>query len=267
MATIARMRLNADQMEVRVFCGGCSYVGIGVVGAFTGGTINFTNWNFASPGGMWGPAIGTPGNTSVYPWPGPGSPSNLTSTGVQSVTAPGNYFWPVQNGSFFSARFTAGTAATFPTVTLAAALDCSWAEAFMTTLQKYQNSAVMGGQNILTIPADPNLGNRLENLVITADRSEGEGGSSLGPTTATWQAQPALKIYDGAVAPGNLIQAFDLNTALPFQYTVPLPPQETYSVGINDSGLLGSVNTPMTIVVASGGGGIWTNINGAFTKG
>lgn len=261
MATLVRGLLNANQMDVRVFCAGMSYVGIGVSGTFVG-TLSFFMQQFSSEGGMFGPDA-----TRVYPYPGAAIPSDVTSTGVASVTFTGttatNYYWPVQNCTVFSARVSAYTSGS-PIVTLAAALDGSWADAFLPASGGNGiniNKSVVGGQNILIIPANPNLPRRLKSLVVTVAPEQGAGGSSSGATTAVWNAYPPLRIYDGAYPTDNIMFAADLNTTVPFQYDVPLPDQKTDFPGISDEGLAGTPANPITIFLASPGLGITTNIN------
>ncbi len=267
MATLTRVALNAAFMDNRVFCAGMSFVGIGITGTWVG-TLKFFGQQFDQTAGMWQStplaAYSYPG-ASAYAPSGAGTPTSSSTGLVSTATAnlTGNYFWPVQNFQIFGCQLSAYTSGTV-NVCLAAAIDNSWADAFLLASGLAGinlNQRVGGGVNLLTIPANTNLSRRLKGLVVSAAPQQGSGGSSIGPTTALWTAYPPLQIWDGAVGTGTLMFASDLNTTVPFQYTVPLWPGSTDATGISDEGLQGSPGNAINIFLASPGGGITTDLN------
>ncbi len=255
MATQVRETLNAAYMDARVFCQGMAFVGVRVSGTFVG-TLKPYYQQYDPTAAMWRPQ-----GTKLYSWPGasafmPGG----SGTAVSSITAAGNYFWPVQNGMIFSLQmdsYTSGSAV----VSLAAAIDNSWANAFLDVsgaAGQYRSIAVGGSPNTLTIPADTNLPRRLEWLVVSAGNLQGSGGSSNAPTTALWQNYPPLQIYDGTRETGTLIWSASLNSSIPLQYTVPLPGSNVDAVGIVDEGVISSPGNPITVFLSSPGSGVVT---------
>lgn len=241
MATLAREILTLTGMECRIFCAGMSFVGISVTGTWAG-TLYFEG--FQNTFGLTGPTGGAvPKPTGVYPWATAGT---LPADAVASATANGSWYWPVQNYDTFRVRFerTSGS----PQIRLAASIDSSWADAFLTASQRFVNNTANGAVNTLLIPADTNLGKRVKSLVVSAAPSSAAGGgSSTGPSTAVWSQNPVLRINDQ----DTRLLGLDFTTTLPFQYTVPLPAD----------GIACTPGNPLTIQMARGGAAVITNIN------
>lgn len=255
MATLARKILTANAMGVRVSCAGMSYVGISLAGTWVG-TVTFEASQ--SVYGLSGPGGGSDFKTvGAYAWP----PGSTTPTPVQTATANGSWYWPVQDYATFRARFTQTSGSVV--ATLAAAIDSTWADAFLNPSGKFVNSFANGTRNLLTIPSDANLGKRLRSLVVSVAAHVGGGSgtgssSSAGPASAGWASNPILQIKDGS----TVLYATDLPTALPFQYVVPLPQPQVAQLGVTDGGVYATPGNPLVIDLASAGSGVTTNLNG-----
>ncbi len=226
--------------------------------------------------GTWVGTVYTEASIADYGNSGPGGGANFKSVGVyqkitattaalagSSFTANGTFYWPVQNYATFQVRFTRTSGSLL--ATLAASIDSSYGDAWLSPSGRFLNSYANGTQNVLTIPADSNYGRRLRSLVVSAAPHVGGGGgvssSAAGGTTASWASNPVLRIYDGTAAAGELLYASDLPNALPFQYSVPLPYPQTASEGVSDGGVFFTPGNVGTIVIASGGSNITTNAN------
>ncbi len=257
MATLARELLTADQAELRINCLGMSYVGIKLSGTWVG-TADFS----ASQADM---GASGPGGGAAFKPVGVYTQGSGTGTVALSATANGTWYWPVQNYATFKVVFTRTSGSLL--AALAASIDSSWGDAFLTPAGKFLNSYANGVQNRLTIAADANMGRRLRSLVVTAAPHTGGGGagtgssSIAGPASASWSGNPVLRIYDGNETTGSLIWSSDLQNALPFEREVPLPKVQTNQYGVTDGGLYFTPGGIGTILLASGGGNVSTNIN------
>jgi hypothetical protein len=275
MAILVRKRITADQDALSIFCLGMNYVGVNIAGNNWTGTFSFSmaqqTFGYTGPG----VGAGSPIGTSIYPYNTAPTPTNGVGniggpqvvTGQVGVTANGQWYWPVQNAAIFTAKFTLGSgslvpgvAGNGPIVTLTASVDSSYADAFLYPGGPFGNkflvSTVGGARNILTIPADIVYGRRLRTLVVTTAAESGSGGSSVGPANAIWTGNPILQVLDGS----TVIWAQDINTAVPQQYSVPLPTTQQHYSGIQDGGLLITPGNIGQVILASPGGGIITNI-------
>lgn len=259
MATLAREILTLDGMDLRISCLGMSYVGINVAGTWAG-TVYFEG-SLAPFGDSGAPGGSEFKTTGVYAQPSPPTPISA----VYSSTVGGNWFWPVQNYSTFRVRFsrTSGSAL----VVLAASIDSSWSNAFLAASGRFVNSFANGTRNLLTIPADANFGKRLRSLVVSVAPHVGGGAgtgssSAQGPSVASWASNPILQIKDGS----TVLWATDLQTTLPFQYNVPLPPTQTTNYGIKDGGVYATPGNDLTIDLANAGTGVTTNLNAEISN-
>ncbi len=265
MATLAREILTVQGMDVRLSVLSMSYVGISVAGTWRG-TISFgasqADMGTSGPGG--GAAFKPVG---VFANPGAVSPTLVggAATVVQSITANGNYFWPVQNYATFLAQLTTLTSGS-PIVTLATSIDSSWADAFFPTTSRFKNSFANGAINLLTLAASANFGRRLRSLTVSAAPHVGGGAgtgssSAAGPATASWGQNPILQIIDGS----SVLWACDLPSVLPFVYEVPIPKPQTDNYGVTDGGIYFTPGNASVVQLASGGTGVTTNVNAEFT--
>src|SRR4051812_19733826 len=117
MANVIKELLNAQGMSLPVFCGGMTRVGVGVSGTWTG-TITFEASN---DGVRWVPVGLTP---------------FASGTNALTVTANGNYW--VDAGDWVAVRARLSTLTTgSPVVTLAAALDASYQDAYLASTSRF----------------------------------------------------------------------------------------------------------------------------------
>jgi hypothetical protein len=214
--------LNATAMELPIFCGGFSRVGVNLAGTWTGTATflaSFDGVNFAS--------------VQVTPF--------ASGTKVSSATVNGSWFFDVKNYIAFKVVFTRTTGSLV--VNLAAAADASWQDAFLLPNARFLNSVASGATNTLTVAAQTNRAWRLRTLQLAID------------TTATWATQPVLQIKDGS----TLLWGLDHPTAAGL-YNIPLP-TDPLTPGAGGGGLVNTPGNTLVIAVASGGGSVKTNIN------
>jgi hypothetical protein len=224
MANTIREALNATGMQLPLFTGGMSKVGIGVSGTWTG-TITFS---CSQDGIRFVPVSMTP---------------FASGTAVQSVTANGNWEALVNNNVAFMATFTrlTGTAV----ITMSTSVDASYQNAFLASTSLYVNQASgANATNTLTIAAQANRAWRLRTLVVSSS------------VVAVWASSPAVKVTDGA---SSVIWGTDLATAIGAN-NVPLP-ADPNTPGLSGGGLVNTPGNSLVItVVAVGGSGV-TQIN------
>jgi hypothetical protein len=213
--------LTATAMDVTLFVGGTSRVGVGVSGTWAG-TVSFS----ASTDGVnFNPVFMTP---------------FASGTNVSSTTTTGNWF--VNTGGFAALRCTFTRTSGTAIVKIAAGADPYWQTAFLAATTLYQNSTASGALNTLTITSQANRAWRLSRLVVTVD------------ATATWASKPVLTIKDGT----TILWAGDLTTAA--QVTdFPLPPNNP--VNGDPGGIVNTPGNNLVIACQSGGGAVNTNIN------
>lgn len=200
MAQITREVLDATGMSLAIFCAGQSTVGIGLTGTWVG-TASF----YGSFDGVTFSAL------TVTPF--------ASGTTVSSATANGNWYVNVQNYMVVKVVFTRTSGSL--SVTVAAATDASWQDAFLTTAQIHNQSTVTSGRNTLTQSASTNRAWKLLALDVSIAGPPAPGGSVQ------------LNIYDGTIA----------GTLLFSQYLTQDGGSvgRTYAVDIPDTGI---VNTP-----------------------
>lgn len=174
MAAITREVLNADAMSLTIFCGGQSTVGIGLTGTWAG-TASF----YGSTDGLTFFAL------SVTPF--------ASGTAVSTATANANYFTPVKNLIAIKVTFTRTSGSL--QVNLAAAVDSSWQDAFLSQATIFNSSTVTSGTNTLTQASQANRAWALQECGI----------SCAGPG---WAGSGRLTIYDGTVAGTVLWEEF-----------------------------------------------------------
>lgn len=231
MAYTIREVLNADGMQLPIFCGGASLLGIGISGTWVG-TIKF----YASADGVQFFQVG------VTPF--------ASGTDVQSTTATGNWFFNVRNYVAFKVVFTRTSGSAI--VTMSAAQDSSWQDAFLaaSTVNVSQSHAA-GAENVVTQAAQANRAWRLLALSVgfsAAASAAVEVVVSDGGSTTLW---------DGYVPPS-------LN-GISGGGTFNLPIPAVFREGGFITG--GIVNTPgnsMVITVSDPGGSVVSKVNACF---
>ena len=226
MATLLQEVLTADQMSLTLFCGGMGKVGVNLAGTWTG-TVTF---------------LGTTDGLNFRPVAVTPFPSGAT---VNSATVNGSWEFQCQNFVAFKALFSRTSGSV--TCKLAASVDSSYQDAFLTPTSIYVNGAASGATNTVTQPAQANRAWRLRTLVVTVN------------SAATWVSSPNVQVTDGA---SSVIWAGDIPTTAGV-YTIPLP-ADPNTPGITGGGLVGTPGNSMVITVASGGGAVKTNIDAEF---
>lgn len=229
MAQITREVLNADGMSTTIYCAGQSTVGIGISGTWVG-TVKF----YGSQDGLNFIAL------TVTPF--------ASGTGVQSTTATGNWFVAVQNFVAIKVTFTRTSGSV--TAILAAAVDASWQDAFLSSTTIFASSSVTSGNNTLTQAAQTN---RAWNLQFLEVCSSGPG----------YGANGKVVVYDGGVT-GSVLYQETLTSPVGSVGTV-----QKCNLPVDQNGNPSIVNTPgnaMTIVVY-GTGNNATIVNAKFSAG
>lgn len=212
-AAITREVLNADTMSLTIFCGGQSTVGIGLSGTWVG-TASF----YGSADGINFFAM------SATPF--------ASGTAVSSATANGNYFSPVKNLIAIKVVFTRTSGSL--QVILAAAVDSSWQDAFLSASTIAVSSTTSGGNNTLTQAAQANRAWKCTFLEVSF------AGVLIG-------AAPRIDVYDGTIAGTTLYTAFLTGT------TGSIGIVQKINLPTDASGNPSLVNTPgnaMTVVVS-----------------
>lgn len=225
MSLVIREGLNSTGMRLPLFTGGQSFAGFGIAGTWAG-TLSF---QFSTDGVNFNAL-------SVQPF--------ASGTTIQSTTANGNWFVPVQN---FVAVQVVATALTsgVAVVTIATAIDSSWQDAFLAATSIFVNqSSTANAANAVTIAAQTNRAWRLRSLVISVS------------ATATWGASPALTVSDGS---SSILFAIDPPTTTG-TYEVPLP-ADNGTPGTPGKGLVNTPGNSMVITLAAAGGTAKTNVN------
>jgi hypothetical protein len=226
MANIIREVLNSSGMALTLYCGGMSKVGINIAAltqpAAGGNILTF----LASTDGLNFRAV----NVSNFP---------PTGNSQSTTTLPGFFELLVQNYVAVQVQFSSYVSGS-ATVIMAAAIDSSYQDAFLTPIQKYVSSYKLGGgQNIMVIPAQTNRAWRCRTLTVSA----------VGNVTG-WQTQPVLQIIDGTFPGGNNIWAGDLLGQNQQNTVIPLP-ADPDTPGLSGGGVVGTPGNQMTIVLAS----------------
>src|SRR3990167_2704809 len=214
--------LNADAMSLTIPCEGKGNVGIGISGTWTG-TVTFK----ASTDGL------NFIDLSVTPF--------ASGTAVQSATANGNWFTPAKNFKSIKVTFTRTTGSV--QVTMAAAEDSSWQDAFLATTTIFNSSYASSGVNTLTQAAQANRAWKLEFLEVSFS---GPGFGAAGRIT----------VYDGTVAGNVLYRSFLASPvgSVGTNQLLDLPP----------GGITNTPGNAMTIVIDSAGSNAST-INTKFS--
>jgi hypothetical protein len=236
VANIAREVLNAVGMSLPIFCGGMQRVGISLSGTWVGTVLFQVSYD----GINWRPATAVP---------------FASGTAVNSATANGSWFVEVGgavqvggvlgSGGFLAVRCQASVLTSGSvTVVLAAAQDSSWQDAYLGATSKYINNAATAATNTITVAAQTNRAWRCRTVWVTLSAA------------ATWASSPAFQIQDGASA---VLWAGDPPLAAgSFQVVLPADPN---TPGVAGGGVVGTPGNQMVISLASGGGGVKTNLN------
>lgn len=213
--------LNAQGMKLPIFCGGCSAVGIGITGTWTG-TLTF---KYSTDGINFQNLFATP-----FP----------SGTGVNTVTANNNYFTRALNYVAVQVELTTLLTGS-PIVTLCAAGDSSWQDAFLaSTSQFVEQDASSGAANTLTIASQANRAWRCRSV---------SGGFSVAPAAAV-----KVTITDGA---SSVIWAEYL-AASAGQWKLNLP-ADSYFPTVSLGGVVGTPGNSMIVTVAAPGGSVATS--------
>ncbi len=228
---LTREVFTVTGMSLTAFCGGSGNVGIGITGSGTW-TITFSG---SKDGVYFFP---------VYPIPFP------SGTGVNTVTAAGNYFLPVKDLIALKATIalTSGT----PTVIMSAANDSTWQDAFLASGTIYNNASTnSGGTVTLTQTAQANRAWTLTSCNVSF---AGPGFGGNGKVT----------VYDGTIAGTVLWQEYLASGAGSVGTSQSLNiPKDKYG----NQGITGTPGNAVTIVVTGIGGGTGCTINSQFSAG
>jgi hypothetical protein len=229
MATVLREVLNADQMNLTVFCGGQSKVGIGVTGTFVG-TLSFAG---SFDGINFVPLTVTP---------------FASGTGVQTATATGN--WEVNVKNLVAVRVTFSRTSGSATVFLGTSIDSSYQTAFLAaTSVNVTQEVSAGATNVITQAAQANRAWRLRTLSVAFSVAAG--------------AAVKVTVADGA---NNLWSGFvpkqDVSTG-GFTWQAPLP-ADTNTPGVSGGGVVGTPGNAMTVTLAAPGGSVVSEVNCEF---
>lgn len=218
MATIAREVLNTQGMRLPIFCGGYSRVGFNVAGSWTGVItpyVSFDGVNF----------LGFPGGIQ------PLTPF-ASGAQVQTITANGNWFADVNNAVAMALVLTTLSTGA-PVITLAAAIDSSWQDAFLAPSSHFvEQDAGAGAQNQITQALQANRAWRCRKV---------SGGFTATPATGV-----KCTISDG---PSSIIWAEYLLTA---QFTLNLP-DDPRIAGVSGGGVVGTPGNNMVVTLAGSG--------------
>ncbi len=232
MAYTIREVLTADAMQLPIFCGGTTFVGIGVTGTWVG-TLKF----YASTDGVQFFQVG------VTPF--------ASGTDVQSATGNGSWFFNVRNYVAFKVVFTRTSGSS--TVVLAAATDSSWQDAFLASSTiNVASSHASGGANVITQAAQANRAWRL--LALSVGYSAAASAAVLltvsdGGSTTLWEGYvpPSLNGISGGGT-----------------FSAPIP--AVFRVGSSIQG--GIVNTPgNSMIVTLADAGVTMKLNATFAAG
>ncbi len=226
MAQLTREVLNADGMSLTIFCGGQSNVGLGISGTWVG-TVSF----FGSNDGLTFFAL------SATPF--------ASGTAVSTTTANGNWFTAVKNLMAIKVTFTRTSGSV--QVNMAAAVDSSWQDAFLTQATIFNSSTVTSGTNTLTQAAQTNRAWVLQTLDV----------SCAGPG---WSGSGRVTVYDGTVAGTVLWEEF-----------IGSPPVVgsvgyAQKVALPDGGVTNTPGNAMTVVLR-GMGNSSSILNAKFSAG
>lgn len=231
MATLTREVLNADGMTLTMYVAGFTNVGFGISGTWTG-TVFFEQATIDNPN-EWIPLSSTP---------------FASGTAVSSTTATGNWFAvPGPNIGLVRARFSRTTGSV--QAIIAASLDSSYQDAFLSSTTIANSSSATSGTNTLTQAAQANRAWKLTFLEVSF------AGTGFG-------ANAKITVYDGTVT-GNVLFADWLTSPVGSVGTV-----QKINIPVGADGLPSLVNTPgnaMTIVLTNAGNTA-SIINSNFTS-
>jgi hypothetical protein len=230
MATIAREVLNTQGMRLPIFCGGYSRVGFNVGGSWTGVLtpyVSFDGVNFLTfPGGV----------QPLTPF--------AAGSQVQTITANGNWFADVNNAVAMALVLTTLTTGA-PVVTLAAAIDSSWQDAYLAPSSHFvEQDAGANAQNQITQALQTNRAWRC--------RKVSGGFSGAAPA-----APVKLTISDG---PSSILWAEYVSTA---QFTLNLP-EDPRIAGVSGGGVVGTPGNTMVVTLAAAGGSVGSSLSAEF---
>lgn len=222
MANILRAALTATGQRLTMNIAGMSYFGVGLTGSWAG-TVAFR----ASSDGV------NFSSVQLTPWP--------TGAAVTSATTNVILFTGAENYNFIEATFTRTSGTVI--VSMAASIDGSYQNAFLTAATQYPNHTATGATNTMTIAAQANRAWRLRTLTLS-------NGAA-----ATWASSPALTVSDGS----TLLWGYDPPTAQG-TWTIPLP-ADPNTPGVTGGGLVNTPGNTLVVVLASAGGAVVTNLN------
>ncbi len=233
MATTTKQALNAANASVKIFTGGQSRVGFNLGGTWVGTASFFVSYDGANF---------TP--LTVTPF--------ASGTGVQTATSNGNWFADVNNALAVAVVFTTFTSGAV-NVTIAAANDGSWQDAFLAPTSKFVSQSVAGGAtNVITQAAQANRAQRLRSL-------------SVGFSVAAGAAVD-IKVTDGAssVLWEGYVPPSTNGISGGGTFNCPLPPISHTLPEIG--GVYGTPGNSMVVTLAAPGASVVSTVNAEFTE-
>lgn len=223
MRTRLQEVLTAQGIKLPIFCGGTAAVGIGVTGTWTG-TLTF---KYSTDGINFNNLFATP-----FP----------SGTAVNTVTANGNWFIRALNYVVVQVEMTTLLTGS-PIITLCAAGDNSWQDAFLVATSQFVEQQATGGlANTITIAAQANRAWRCRTV---------SGGFSVAPAAAV-----RVTITDGASA----VIWSEWLAATAGQWKLNLP-ADSYFPTVSLGGVVGTAGNSMVVTVAAPGGAVVTDMS------
>ena len=235
MPSLIRKVITANQDSVTLSCANMSKFGFGITGNWVG-TVNFSysldGINFAAyPQG---------GPLNAFPFAPVGTAAQVA---VSSVTGNGNWEGDVKN--FLAVRATFVRTSGSVSVAIGASTDLSYQDAFLGSTSTFVSQPQAGGgQNVMTIAAQPNRGWRCRTLTASFSGVPG--------------SPPLVTISDGGSA--TLWSEYASDPSGTGTYKVNLP-DDPRTPGLSGGGVYGTPGNNMVITIAAPGGTITSIIN------
>lgn len=226
MANVIKELLNTQGMALPIYCGGMTRVGIGVSGTWTG-TITFEASN---DGVRWVPVGVTP---------------FASGTSVLTATANGN--WQINVGDWVAVRARLSTLLTgSPVITLAAAIDASWQDAYLASTSRYVTAeGGAGAANTITQAAQANRAWRLRTCTVSF---------STAPAAAV-----KITVSDGASS--VIWEEYAPGSAGSYGVKLPVDPD---TPGVSGGGVVNTPGNSMVVTCAAPGGAVVAAVSCEF---
>lgn len=231
MANILREALNADAMQLAIYCGGMSKVGINLAGTWVG-TVKF---------------FGSTDGTNFVPL---SMTPFASGTTVQSATANGNWEISVQSLSLVAVKVTFTRTSGTVLVTMGASIDSSYQDAFLASTSHFVSQSVSGGAtNVITIAAQVNRAWRCRSLQVSFSVASGAAvliTISDGASSVLWEGYVPIN-NEGVATVGST-------------FNVPLPP-DPMTPGLTGGGVVNTPGNSLVITLAAPGGSVVSKVN------